>query len=149
MAVSGGNNGGRDRLGRFARGNRASVGHGGSTEIARLGAAALAVVRPERLAGLFDALLRRAEHGNAKAAKVVPAYPLGKPLNLDRLDQRERVEPDNTSPRSSPPRWAGRFCSRSRRSYRHAPLTLGSLRCLHGPHNPHAASTLVFMKQPG
>ena len=87
-----GDNGDRDARGRFAKGNRAGPGNPQCVQVAKLRQAAMNAVPVERLERIFDALATRAENGDVKAAKVVLAYTIGKPVDVTTNERREESE---------------------------------------------------------
>jgi hypothetical protein len=78
--------GGRDRAGRFARGNKLSLGNASSRKMAALRAAFLEDIDGPKLRQLAGKLYALALAGDLEAAKLVLAYAVGKP--------REAPDPD-------------------------------------------------------
>src|SRR5271168_1784496 len=73
--VPAGNNG-RDQRGRFTKDNKQGRGNPFAASIAKLRKAALEVVTPEELQGVFRVLLLRAQTGHLPSMKLLFAYTL-------------------------------------------------------------------------
>lgn len=76
-----GENGGRDRHGRFGRGNRAAAGHAApyAAKVASLRAALLEAVSPEDIQAIAKALIEKARRGDLRAARELFDRLLGAP----------------------------------------------------------------------
>ncbi len=97
---NGENGDGRDsETGRFARGNRAAVGHRNTLgqQAARLRAALLKAVTPGDVRAIVETLIRRARDGDAVAVRVLFGYVLGRPVEHDILERIDALEADAES----------------------------------------------------
>lgn len=88
---NGGNGGkGRGARGRFVKGNKAAVGHGGRIHTFRV--ALLAAVSAEDIGRIAKRLVKQAENGNIQAARLLFAYALGQPFSHDIFERIEALE---------------------------------------------------------
>jgi hypothetical protein len=85
---------GRDRRGRFTRGNGGGPGNPFAAAVARLRKAALAVVTPEDMQSVFRVLLLRAQGGHLPAMKLLFAYTIGLPTATVDPDEVEEPQPE-------------------------------------------------------
>ncbi len=83
---------GRQPGGRFAPGNKFSKGNPYTQQVARLRAALMEAVTPEKLTAIVQALIREAEGGNIPAIREVLDRTLGKPIEADLIDRIEELE---------------------------------------------------------
>ena len=90
---------GRDRRGRFARGNKAGRGNPLAGRVQRLRVALVRAVGPDDLQDVARALLTAAKAGDTAAAKLLldrtlgPAAALDVELRLAELERHEQGEP--------------------------------------------------------
>ena len=89
-----GSNGRRDRdsCGRFAKGNRAAVGHPLAAPVAKLRAELVKSVRPSDIRAIARRLVKDAKGGDYNAVRLVLSYALGPPVPSDLLARIEELE---------------------------------------------------------
>ena len=85
---------GRNRRGRFTKGNKGGPGNPAMRRVAILRKAAQAAVSEEMVRDILAALAVRALTGDLAAAKLVLAYAIGKPEAAGDLDGDEAEELD-------------------------------------------------------
>ncbi len=85
---------GRNRRGRFTKGNKGGPGNPSMRRVAMLRKAAQAAVSEEMVRDIMAALAVRALTGDLSAAKLVLAYAIGKPEAAGDLDGDEAEELD-------------------------------------------------------
>jgi len=90
--TNGGGSSQRDAQGRFVPGNRGGPGNPFAGRVTELRTAALEAVPADRIHRIFDALAQKAEGGDVRAAKVVLAYALGRPVDEAGRAQQEAAE---------------------------------------------------------
>ena len=83
---------GRDRQGRFARGNREGRGNPLAGRAAKLRAIALEAVTFEDMRTVIKKLVALAKEGDVAAARELLNRVLGPPVELDLLDRLETIE---------------------------------------------------------
>ncbi len=83
---------GRDARGRFTSGNPGGPGNPLGAQVAKLRTAMVEAVSVEDLREIAKALTRKAAKGDVSAAKVVLAYTLGRPCEIDVLERLEALE---------------------------------------------------------
>jgi hypothetical protein len=91
-STSNGDAAGRDRHGRFAKGNSGGLGNPFGRQVAAFRAALVAAVTAEDIQRVMAALLEQAVKGNVGAARLFLAYTVGKPASPadpDRVDVDE------------------------------------------------------------
>lgn len=91
-STNGHDGGGRDRHGRFAKGNPGGPGNPLGAAVARLRAELVKAVRPADVRAIVRALLRQARDGDTDAARLLLSYTLGRPMEPDILERLERLE---------------------------------------------------------
>jgi len=92
MTPSPSDNNGRDASGRFAPGNKASVGNPHAKKAGQLRSALFRSVTTKDIKAVVAQLVEQAKSGDVQAAKEVLLRTLGRPVEHD-LDQRlERLE---------------------------------------------------------
>ena len=83
---------GRDRGGRFAKGNPGGPGNPHGRVAAALRAAMLGAVSPEDMREIVHKLVELAKGGNITAAKEILDRCLGRPVEADLLEQLDALE---------------------------------------------------------
>jgi hypothetical protein len=73
------NGNGRNARGQFTKGNKGGPGNPFAGSVAKLRKAALQIVTPEEIQGVFRILLLRAQGGHLPAIKLLLAYTIGQP----------------------------------------------------------------------
>jgi hypothetical protein len=87
-------NNGHDNRGRFSRGNPGGPGNPFAGSVAKLRKAALEVVTPEEIQGVFRVLLLKAQTGHLPSVKLLLAYTIGQPaatVDPDEVEE-QRIE---------------------------------------------------------
>lgn len=95
MAPSATDDNGRDRRGRFAKGNKVAKGNPLAARVQRLRVALVRAVKPDDLRDVARALLTAAKAGDTAAARLLFDRTLGPAAALDvelRLSELERQE---------------------------------------------------------
>jgi hypothetical protein len=87
---------GRDSKGRFTRGNKGGPGNPFAASVAKLRQAALEIVTPQEIQGVFRVLLLRAQTGHLASIKLLLAYTIGQPAAT--VDPDEIDLPDEPPP---------------------------------------------------
>jgi hypothetical protein len=83
---------GRNRRGRFIKGNKGGPGNPFAPQVARVRQAVFAAVSPDTVREIMAALIVRALTGDLHAAKLVLAYAVGLPDAAQDLDEVELEE---------------------------------------------------------
>lgn len=87
-----GANGGRDRGGRFAKGNSGGPGNPFAKQIGGLRKALLKAVKPKDMQDIAERLVVEAKAGNISAIKEVFDRTLGRPVEADLIVRLEQIE---------------------------------------------------------
>jgi hypothetical protein len=87
---------GRDTKGRFTTGNKGGPGNPFAANVAKLRQAALEIVTPQEIQGVFRVLLLRAQTGHLASIKLLLAYTIGQPAAT--VDPDEIDLPDEPPP---------------------------------------------------
>ena len=90
--MTNGSNGGRDKHGRFARGNPGGPGNPYARQVGRLRATMINAIQPDDLAEVIETLLEMAKSGNIAASKLLLDRCLGPPIQADILERIEALE---------------------------------------------------------
>ena len=83
---------GRDKRGRFAKGNAGGPGNPHAAQVARLRAALLNAITEDDIRALVERLLELARDGELRAIKEVLDRTLGRPVEADLLERLEQLE---------------------------------------------------------
>ncbi len=83
---------GRDRRGRFTRGNPGGPGNPLGPAIARLRSELVRAVTLADMRAIARALVRRARDGDTESVRLLWSYTLGRPLEPDIVDRLEALE---------------------------------------------------------
>ena len=83
---------GRDKSGRFVKGNRAGKGNPLGVQVQRLRSAMVNAVSVEDIEAIGRAMVKRARGGDLQACKLVLLYTLGRPIEADVIDRIEALE---------------------------------------------------------
>jgi hypothetical protein len=87
-----GSNGGRDKQGRFAKGNKCAQGNPHAKQVAQLRSALLSAVKPADIRVIVKKLIKRAKEGDIVAIKEIFDRSIGKPVEMDFLEKLENLE---------------------------------------------------------
>jgi hypothetical protein len=88
------NGNGRNARGQFTKGNKGGPGNPFAGSVAKLRKAALQIVTPEEIQGVFRILLLRAQGGHLPAIKLLLAYTIGQPaatVDPDKVDEEAQA----------------------------------------------------------
>ena len=84
--------GGRDRSGRFAPGNRGGPGNPLAGKIAKLRAALIEAVSDDDIRDIARALIASAKGGDTRATKELLDRTIGRPVEADFVERLEALE---------------------------------------------------------